>query len=160
MRIFSCRSPRNWTNNVKYACPVHTDARGYVRAIAAGDYESAYLIARGPNPLTSCGRICGAPCEEQLAVTEVSVGCIVGSSIWLRGRWQRPRRLRSCQLAAKELQGHDPVHICGFGLGPGRPRQGFRRKRRQHLRAAAPGQRLLPMIQAWGTRRSHTRPLE
>ncbi len=46
------------------ACPVGTDARGYVRAIAAGDYERAYLIARGPNPLASiCGRVCGAPCE-------------------------------------------------------------------------------------------------
>ena len=46
------------------ACPVHTDARGYVRAIAAGRFEEAYLIARGPNPLASiCGRICGAPCE-------------------------------------------------------------------------------------------------
>ncbi len=46
------------------ACPVHTDARGYVRAIAAGDFERAYLIARGPNPFASiCGRICGAPCE-------------------------------------------------------------------------------------------------
>ena len=31
------------------ACPVHTDARGYVRAIAEGDFEKAYLIARGPN---------------------------------------------------------------------------------------------------------------
>lgn len=46
------------------ACPVRTDARGYVRAIAAGDFETAYLIARGPNPFASiCGRICGAPCE-------------------------------------------------------------------------------------------------
>jgi len=46
------------------ACPVHTDARGYVRAIAAGEFEEAYLIARGPNPLASiCGRVCGAPCE-------------------------------------------------------------------------------------------------
>jgi len=46
------------------ACPVHTDARGYVRAIAAGRFEEAYLIARGPNPLASiCGRVCGAPCE-------------------------------------------------------------------------------------------------
>jgi len=46
------------------ACPVRTDARGYVQAIAEGDYERAYLIARGPNPLASiCGRICGAPCE-------------------------------------------------------------------------------------------------
>src|SRR3974390_1790795 len=46
------------------ACPVHTDARGYVRAIAEGRFEDAYLIARGPNPLASmCGRVCGAPCE-------------------------------------------------------------------------------------------------
>ena len=58
--------PGYWREQIKcqFACPVHTDARGYVRAIAAGDYERAYLIARGPNPLASlCGRICGAPCE-------------------------------------------------------------------------------------------------
>lgn len=46
------------------ACPVHTDARGYIRAIAERRFEEAYLIARGPNPFASiCGRICGAPCE-------------------------------------------------------------------------------------------------
>ncbi len=55
-----------WRRQIKCqdACPVHTDARGYVRAIARGDLEGAYLIARGPNPLASiCGRVCGAPCE-------------------------------------------------------------------------------------------------
>jgi NADPH-dependent glutamate synthase beta subunit-like oxidoreductase len=55
-----------WQRQIKcqYACPVHTDARGYVRAIANGDFETAYLIARGPNPMASiCGRVCGAPCE-------------------------------------------------------------------------------------------------
>ncbi len=55
-----------WKRQIKCqnACPVHTDARGYVRAIADGDFEKAYMIARGPNPLASiCGRICGAPCE-------------------------------------------------------------------------------------------------
>jgi formate dehydrogenase (NADP+) beta subunit len=55
-----------WRKQIKcqFACPVHTDARGYIRAIAAGDYRRAYLIARGPNPLASiCGRVCGAPCE-------------------------------------------------------------------------------------------------
>lgn len=55
-----------WKKQIKcqYACPVRTDSRGYVRAIAEGDFERAYLIARGPNPLASlCGRICGAPCE-------------------------------------------------------------------------------------------------
>jgi NADPH-dependent glutamate synthase beta subunit-like oxidoreductase len=46
------------------ACPVNTDARAYVTAIARGDFEEGYRIARDPNPLsTVCGRICGAPCE-------------------------------------------------------------------------------------------------
>ncbi len=45
-------------------CPVRTDARGYVTAIAQGDYERAYLIARETNPFaSSCGWVCGAPCE-------------------------------------------------------------------------------------------------
>ena len=55
-----------WRQNVRCqtGCPVHTDSIGYVRAIAEGDYEKAYWIARMPNPLASiCGRICGAPCE-------------------------------------------------------------------------------------------------
>jgi len=46
------------------ACPVHTDARGYIVAIGEGRYEDAYRIAREPNPFASiCGRVCGAPCE-------------------------------------------------------------------------------------------------
>lgn len=55
-----------WRRQIKCqaACPVSTDARGYVRAVAEGNEELAYLIARGPNPLASiCGRVCGAPCE-------------------------------------------------------------------------------------------------
>jgi NADPH-dependent glutamate synthase beta subunit-like oxidoreductase len=53
-RLISCQD----------ACPAGTDARGYVRAIAEGRFEEAYLLARGPNPFASiCGRICGAPCE-------------------------------------------------------------------------------------------------
>ncbi len=46
------------------ACPVGTDAAGYVQAITDGDYERAYAIARAPNPFASiCGRVCGHPCE-------------------------------------------------------------------------------------------------
>ncbi|MCA9186007.1 MAG: hypothetical protein KDA99_10320 [Planctomycetales bacterium] len=59
-------NPDYWQRqiNCQEACPVHTDARGYVRAIAEGRFEDAYFIARGPNPLASiCGRVCGAPCE-------------------------------------------------------------------------------------------------
>ncbi len=55
-----------WVEMVKcqHACPVHTDACGYVTAIAEGRYEEAYRIARSTNPFASiCGRVCGAPCE-------------------------------------------------------------------------------------------------
>src|SRR5262252_7489167 len=55
-----------WMEMVKcrHACPVRTDACGYVNAIADGDDERAYRIARATNPFASiCGRVCGAPCE-------------------------------------------------------------------------------------------------
>ncbi|MBC8414692.1 FAD-dependent oxidoreductase [bacterium] len=67
-----------WKQNIKCqtGCPVDTDSRGYVRAIADGDYEKAYWIARTPNPLASiCGRICAAPCE--LACRRASIDSAV-----------------------------------------------------------------------------------
>lgn len=55
-----------WIKQVKCqaACPVHTNACGYVMAIAEGRYADAYRTARATNPFASiCGRVCGAPCE-------------------------------------------------------------------------------------------------
>src|SRR5438270_2173331 len=55
-----------WMRQVKCAdaCPVHTDACGYVTAIADGRYSDAYKLAPATNPFASiCGRVCGAPCE-------------------------------------------------------------------------------------------------
>jgi NADPH-dependent glutamate synthase beta subunit-like oxidoreductase/NAD-dependent dihydropyrimidine dehydrogenase PreA subunit len=50
----------------RVGCPVHTDAGGYVQAIAQARYEDAYIIARQPNPFASiCGRVCAAPCEAK-----------------------------------------------------------------------------------------------
>jgi NADPH-dependent glutamate synthase beta subunit-like oxidoreductase len=47
------------------ACPIHTDARGYVGAIARGDVEEAIRIIRQVNPFPSvCGRICTRACES------------------------------------------------------------------------------------------------
>jgi len=47
------------------ACPLLTDTKRYVKAVADGDYEKAYLIARQSNPLVSvCSRVCTAPCEK------------------------------------------------------------------------------------------------
>jgi formate dehydrogenase (NADP+) beta subunit len=46
------------------ACPVGTNAGGYVSLVANGHDEEAYALARGPNPFASvCGRICAHPCE-------------------------------------------------------------------------------------------------
>ena len=54
-----------WDNEpCRAACPVHTDAGGYVVAIAEGDLRGAYALARAHNPFASiCGRVCAAPCE-------------------------------------------------------------------------------------------------
>ncbi len=94
-----------WREQIKcqYACPVHTDARGYVRAVAAGDYEKAYLIARGPNPLASlCGRICGAPCE---------VAC-------RRGSIDQPISIRALKRFVCEKFGNDARPAAGNELFP------------------------------------------
>ncbi len=46
------------------ACPVHTNAGGYVALVAQGRFDEAYALARGPNPFASvCGRVCAHPCE-------------------------------------------------------------------------------------------------
>lgn len=47
------------------ACPIHTDVRGYVSAIAKGNVEEAIRIIRRVNPFpSSCGRICTRLCEK------------------------------------------------------------------------------------------------
>jgi NADPH-dependent glutamate synthase beta subunit-like oxidoreductase len=84
------------------ACPVHTDARGYVRAIAEGRFEDAYLIARGPNPFASiCGRICGAPCEAACRRGKVPRVDADGSFV----ATDRPIAIRALKRFACELHG-------------------------------------------------------
>ena len=67
--LYQIQSPdatEYWIKMIKCqdACPVHTDACGYVTAIAEGRDEDAYRHARATNPFASiCGRVCGAPCE-------------------------------------------------------------------------------------------------
>ncbi|MBI4850239.1 MAG: FAD-dependent oxidoreductase [Acidobacteria bacterium] len=86
------------------ACPVHTDARGYVRAIAEGRFEEAYLIARGPNPFASiCGRICGAPCEVACRRGKIPRLDDDGNFI----AWDRPISIRALKRFACEQFGPD-----------------------------------------------------
>jgi len=93
--LLPCRS--YWKSLIKCqdACPVHTDSRGYIRAIASGNDELAYLIARGPNPLASiCGRVCGAPCETSCR----------------RGELDRPVAIRALKRFVCEKYGPETQH--------------------------------------------------
>ena len=45
------------------ACPIHQDAQGYIKSIAAGDFEKAAYIILEDNPLPgTLGRVCAHPC--------------------------------------------------------------------------------------------------
>ncbi len=47
------------------ACPVDTNAGGYVSLVAQGYWDEAYALLRRTNPFASiCGRVCAAPCER------------------------------------------------------------------------------------------------
>jgi NADPH-dependent glutamate synthase beta subunit-like oxidoreductase len=85
-------------------CPVHTNAGAYVRAIADGDTERGYAIARAPNPLASvCGRICAHPCESKCR----------------RGKIDEPISIRALKRTLTERHG---VENAARGLAPAPPR--------------------------------------
>lgn len=49
-----------------HACPVNTDVRGYLAAVARRDYSEAYRLIRANNPFPSvCAWVCPHPCEDQ-----------------------------------------------------------------------------------------------
>lgn len=133
-----------WRRQIKCqeACPVHTDARGYVRAIAAGDYRRAYLIARGPNPLASiCGRICGAPCEAACR----------------RGDYDQPIAIRGLKRSATERYG--PEHLAAE-LGAAAFNEAYVRQAGSEDCAALDEiQRLLEAVRAPGWKRPEGRPV-
>jgi formate dehydrogenase (NADP+) beta subunit len=77
------------------ACPVLTNAGRYVTAIAAGDDELAYRIARLPNPFPSiCGRVCAAPCEQACR----------------RGQIDEPIAIRALKRFVTEQYGVESAH--------------------------------------------------
>ena len=108
-----------WREQIKCqnACPVNTDARGYVRAIANGDFEKAYLIARGPNPLASiCGRVCGAPCEAACRRRDIDQAISIRAlKRFVTERYgTESKRLNPLELLGKVLA-HGPDRDCRAG---------------------------------------------
>ncbi|MBI2831860.1 MAG: FAD-dependent oxidoreductase [Chloroflexi bacterium] len=81
------------------ACPVRTDARGYVDAVTNSNYEDGYVRAREPNPFAStCGRVCAAHCEKACR----------------RGKIDAPITIRAlkrflCETYGVEAKSHLPI---------------------------------------------------
>jgi NADPH-dependent glutamate synthase beta subunit-like oxidoreductase len=82
------------------ACPVGTEAFKYVSALALGDHELAYTVARQPNPFPFiCGRVCAHPCEQACR----------------RGDIDEPISIRALKRTATDS--HDPALGYAPGLG-------------------------------------------
>ncbi|MEE9583775.1 MAG: FAD-dependent oxidoreductase, partial [Dehalococcoidales bacterium] len=81
------------------ACPVRTDARGYVNDVADGDYEAGYIRARQPNPFASiCGRVCAAHCEKACRRGEIDAPIAI-----------RALKRFLCELYGVETKSHLPI---------------------------------------------------
>ena len=105
-------------------CPVHTNAGGYVRAVAEGETERGYRIARAPNPLASiCGRICAHPCETNcrrgVIDQPISIRALKRTLTERHGventLGAEPMRLTPLQLAVTGPDGAARVGIVGAG---------------------------------------------
>lgn len=104
------------------ACPVHTNAGGYVALIAEGRYEEAYRLAAEPNPLASiCGHICAAPCEAVCRRGEIdqpiairALKRFVAERYGVYSKWGR-QRIVSRMRTVKRGGAGDKVAVIGAG---------------------------------------------
>jgi NADPH-dependent glutamate synthase beta subunit-like oxidoreductase len=106
------------------ACPVRTNAGGYVRAVAEGDTARGYRIARAPNPLASiCGRICAHPCESKcrrgVIDQPISIRALKRTLTERHGvenaLGAEPTPLKPLQLAVRGRDGVPRVAVVGAG---------------------------------------------
>ncbi len=65
-RCIQCGKP--WCTD---ECPIHQDARGYIKLMAAGDFNAARDLILRDNPLASClGDVCYHYCEAVCPITK------------------------------------------------------------------------------------------
>lgn len=97
------------------ACPVNTDVRGYLAAIARGDYAEACRLISANNPFPSvCAWVCPHPCEDNCRRAAVD------SALAIRGL----KRFAVEAAGAPEVRAAAPVNKTGkkvavVGAGPG-----------------------------------------
>lgn len=97
------------------ACPVNTDVRGYLAAIARGDYAEACRLISANNPFPSvCAWVCPHPCEDNCRRAAVD------SALAIRGL----KRFAVEAAGAPDVRAAAPVNKTGkkvavVGAGPG-----------------------------------------
>ena len=64
----------------QWACPAHTNVPGYIRLIAQGRFDDAYMLNRESNVFPGIlGRTCDRPCEPACRRERVD-GCLLYTS--------------------------------------------------------------------------------
>ena len=113
-RFVDKKVDRDWLNTnfpCMMACPAHTNAGRYVELIAEGEFEEAYRVARGPNPMASiCGRVCAHPCETACR----------------RGEIDKPIAIRALKRFLTEQYGPESRHPIDVNAGRTQPKLPFR----------------------------------
>jgi len=102
----------------RLACPISTDAPGYIAAIAKGRLEEAMEIIRRDNPLPAvCGRVCHHPCEANCRAGEEEEGEPISIRALKRFVTDHARNYR-VQRAAKEERRKRKEKVAIVGSGP------------------------------------------
>ena len=120
------------------ACPVDTDVRGMVTAIARGEYQAAWDMARQVNPFAAvCGSACSAPCETACRRgsidTPVAIGPLQRFAAEVAGPTARPFDLAAPERAPENSR----TAFSAFGLS--QYRRNFADQRRAGAQIAVVG---------------------
>ncbi len=91
-----------------HTCPAGVEAHRYVREIAKGDFENAYLVVRERLPFPSvCGTVCYHPCETRCRRGQldepIAVRALKGAAVRFGAQAEEriaPRRARSGKKVA------------------------------------------------------------
>lgn len=104
----------------RVACPVGTDARGYLEATAYGRYGEAFRIAREPNPIVSvCAFICHHPCEQACRRGPVDEPLAIRNlKRWAVENGRPPIEERAKELTSRRAEATGK-RVAVVGSGPG-----------------------------------------
>ena len=114
VRVYSHTTPP-----CQNACPIGTDAEGYLSLIAQGDFEAALALNRRVNPLPlTVGRICSHPCESKCHRDQVdepiaicSLKRFVGDVELQKGAHRAPARLPQTRADKVAVVGSGPAGL-------------------------------------------------